>query len=178
MTKKKLTLKEAAAEKLAAKKLAAEKLAAEMVRIWGQNVYNNCPIIAYKKGLIYYERGKRSYIQRYVLITLLILPAAARRAVSPQVALGNTFKKIRVPSAKVIAIHKINTVGTGMNLSYQCNVIGEQVNLAISAHDRNYQYNVGELVKPREKFYANDRVSCASGIHCFRTIFEAMQYHL
>jgi hypothetical protein len=161
------------------KKLTRKETAAEMFRIWGQNVYNNCPIIAYKKGLVYYEHGSKHVSpQQYVLITLLIRPAAARRAVSPLPAWGNTFKKIRVPSAKVIAIHKLDTIGTGMNLSYQCNVIGEQVNLAISAHDRNYQYKVGELVKPRNKFTLNNRITCASGIHCFRTIFEAMTYQL
>jgi hypothetical protein len=47
-----------------------------------------------------------------------------------------------------------------------------------SSYDSAFRYKVGERVEPKEKFNADIREECTSGIHFFITRAEAEAYDL
>lgn len=93
-------------------------------------------------------------------IVVLEIPAHARRSS----AFGS---KCRASEAVVKAIW-----GYGKN--------GNRVKLesAVSSHDPNFVYRVGETVKPTHPFCENRFDECSSGIHHFMTYEEAKDYPL
>lgn len=100
----------------------------------------------------------RSGLSTNKAIVVLEIPAHARRSS----AFG---KKCRASEAVVKAIW-----GYGKN--------GKRVKLgsAVSSHDPDFIYHVGETVKPTIPFCENRFEECASGIHHFMTYEEAKDY--
>lgn len=94
-----------------------------------------------------YKKGSKNEI-----ITLEI-PKKAKRTNS---LIG---RKCRAEFAKVIKIEKD----------------GKKVKTAISQHDRNVTYKVGEIIKP-DSYDDDIRVDCTNGIHFFITRQEAERY--
>ena len=90
-------------------------------------------------------------------IAELIVPADAKRINTP------TSRKCRVSAARVIAVTNLDGTPT------------EQTQF-VSAHDETFIYRVGDLVEPRKPFNDDIRIECASGIHCFITRREAVEY--
>ena len=72
-----------------------------------------------------------------------------------------TGRKCRCDKAKVLSISDINGL--------------QEFNEAISIHDPNFNYRVGEIVSVNN--FCDDRWDeCASGIHFFITRQEAVEY--
>lgn len=89
------------------------------------------------------------------LIAELIIPAKAKRS-------SATTRKCRASEAKVVKIW-----------NYKTNEVFEK---GVSQHDSDFIYEVGKTVKPTEKFDENRWDECASGIHFFMTLQEAIDY--
>ena len=83
------------------------------------------------------------------IIVKLLIPKEAKRSH----AFG---RKCRAEYAKVVEIYNSKE--------------------AISSHDNSFKYEVGKIVKPKNKFSENWKEECESGIHFFITKKEAENY--
>ena len=82
---------------------------------------------------------------------------------------GGTICKLRIPAdAKRVG----GLVGRKCRAEYAIVLEGE----GFSQHDRTFRYAVGQRVEPKEKFNADIREECTSGIHFFITREEAEAY--
>ena len=102
-----------------------------------------------------YKKAKRAEGDTSVIVQLLI-PSSAKRT-------SATGRKCRADKAKVIAIW--NTDRTKSDLTE-----------AVSSHDNEFIYKVGEYVAPKEPFCEDRWNECSSGIHFFVTFDEAVNY--
>jgi hypothetical protein len=91
-------------------------------------------------------------------VALLYVPKSAARVG------GLIGRKCRVSKALVKAIYNLR--GEVMPPDF----IGQ------STREKNFNYEVGKWVKPKEAFSADIRVECAAGIHLFLTRKEAEDY--
>jgi len=94
----------------------------------------------------------------YALIKLMIYDDARRSSA--------TGRKCRCDKAKVLGIWTITENGE----------LGDELQTAISQHDNDFVYRVGETVVPNEPFCEDRWNECASGIHFFINRQEALEY--
>ena len=106
-------------------------------------------IIVYKKA-VSPERASRVIIE-------LLIPKEAKRSQ----AFSNKCR------AEFAIVKSIRTIGGGETLDLV---------RAVSFHASQFNYRVGETVRPEGPFNEDWRVECASGIHFFMTEEEAMNY--
>ncbi len=103
---------------------------------------------------------KKAHAERDTLIVSclvkLTVPADAERVSS---LVG---RKCRVSKAVVESITYVDT--------------GKPAPRATSMHNLNFKYVVGDTITPDEAFDSDIRVECTSGIHCFITRKEAVDY--
>lgn len=90
------------------------------------------------------------------IVTLEVLEAGF----IPEV--DNCFEKGRVAAAKVLDIEYID---------------GAEGD-AYSSYDNSFKYNIGEVVRPEYAFDSTPYETCVSGIHCFETREQALEYQL
>ena len=102
-----------------------------------------------------YKKAERAEDDTSVIVQLLI-PASAKRT-------SATGRKCRADKAKVVAIW--NTDRTKSDLTE-----------AVSSHDNEFIYKVGDYVAPKEPFCEDRWNECSSGIHFFVTFDEAVSY--
>ena len=102
-----------------------------------------------------YKKAERAEGDTSVIVQLLI-PASAKRTSAPG-------RKCRADKAKVVAIW--NTDRTKSDLTE-----------AVSSHDNEFIYKVGDYVAPKEPFCEDRWNECSSGIHFFVTFDEAVNY--
>ena len=102
-----------------------------------------------------YKKAERAEDGTRVIVQLLI-PASAKRT-------SATGRKCRADKAKVVAIW--NTDRTKSDLTE-----------AVSSHDSEFIYKVGDYVAPKEPFCEDRWNECSSGIHFFVTFDEAVSY--
>ena len=88
------------------------------------------------------------------VIAKLLVPETAKRS-------SATSRKCRASEAIVLALYDEN---------------GNEVDKAMSQHDSDFIYHVGDTVKPTEQFDENRWEECSSGIHFFVTREEAERY--
>ena len=88
------------------------------------------------------------------VIAKLLVPETAKRS-------SATSRKCRASEAIVLALYDKN---------------GNEVDKAMSQHDSDFIYHVGDTVKPTERFDENRWEECSSGIHFFVTREEAERY--
>lgn len=107
------------------------------------------------------DRKKLEGKVRFVIVKLEI-PADAQRS-----SAGGDWEEVkcRASKAKVLSIY-----------GYLMNWKRVRLKEAVSIHDKDFVYKVGEVVKPRKKFEKNRFEECASGIHHFMTRQEAIDY--
>lgn len=127
------------------------KLRTRMSYLKGQS------IIGYKKVLVDYDYNVRDY--RCAIATLRIPVKTLRR----QPCNG----KCRASSARVLRIQIVD----------RDSLLQHDVKEAVSEHNRRFTYKVGQVVKPEEAFCKSNE-ECASGIHFFLTLKEAIDYIL
>jgi len=89
------------------------------------------------------------------LIAELIISAHAKRS-------SATTRKCRASEAKVVKIW-----------NYKTNKVFKS---GVSQYDNNFIYEVGKTVKPIDNFDEDRWNLCASGIHFFMTLQEAVDY--
>jgi len=102
-----------------------------------------------------YKAGRNS------IITLELLPDSRTNEKRNDVVDPN-FAKFRTNKAKVISI---NDPVTNENLDYDC-----------SAYDRDFKYNVDQIVKVTD-YDENVNGVCTKGIHYFKTYEAALSYY-
>ena len=90
------------------------------------------------------------------LICELFIPKSAKRS-------SSTTRKCRADKAKVVAFYTLE----GKKI---------EVEKAVSSHNNNFIYKVGETVTPEEPFDEDRWNECASGIHFFMSFQEAVNY--
>ena len=121
-------------------------------------------IIVWKKARI---SNYDTWSDREVLVQLRIDARTARY----QPANG----KCRASRATVLGIYKVIEKHAD-KIEHLEKLPKTQV--ANSGHDERFEYRVGKVVKPKNKFNRNYTRECASGIHFFLTIKEAAEYWL
>ena len=102
---------------------------------------------------------KKALFEDKSVIVKLKIPADARRS-------SATTEKCRCDKAEVIGIWLINGYADDLT---------EQVDTAISSHDNNFIYQVGETVSV-DDFDDNRFNECSTGIHFFLDKRAAMEY--
>ena len=102
-----------------------------------------------------YKKAERAEDNTSIIVQLLI-PKSAKRT-------SATGRKCRADKAKVVAIW--NTDRTKSDLTE-----------AVSSHDNEFIYKVGDYVAPKKPFCEDRWDECSSGIHFFVTFDEAVNY--
>lgn len=111
-------------------------------------------LIGYKK--VYYKTTCDGYDGLEPIICKLLIPAKSKRV-------RGISRKCRTDRAKVLGFYNFNGNKSRRTIAY-------------SSHDKNFEYKVGEFVKPKIKFEQNPLKVCSSGIHFFTKFEEAKNY--
>jgi hypothetical protein len=105
-------------------------------------------LIVWKRAKILDDNGKKV---RSCLVKLSV-PKDTKIYVGAET--GSNHNKCRANRLRVIKFYTLK----GKKLSNNTHVVSD--------HDRNFKYNVGSVVEPKQSFSSNN-VTCASGIHFF-----------
>jgi hypothetical protein len=142
------------------KEIGHEPESVEMVAAVCSRGLPETPITLYKKAnYVAYSVFGHSVTGCAQVIVVLEVPASATKHYDTD------NHKIRVSEAKVVKILDIE--GKPMKLAYKHSVM--------SKHDSSFTYEIGKTVKPTEPFADSDQ-TCASGIHGFLDIEDAINY--
>lgn len=111
-------------------------------------------LIGYKK--VWYKTRCDRYGDLEPIVCKLLIPAKSKRV-------RGISRKCRTDKAKVLGFYNLNGKKSKRTIAY-------------ASHDRNFEYKVGEFVKPNLKFEQNPLKVYSSGIHFFTRFEEAKNY--
>jgi hypothetical protein len=100
------------------------------------------------------------------------LPLIAMLEIPKRTACHMTNYKCRASRAKVLEIRTYSRTNWYPRMGYE---LKEHRKVAYSAFSKSFKYKVGEVVRPKRRF-SRSLIVCASGIHFYRTIEEAVNH--